>query len=298
MDWVAVLVITQIGALLSRGLRQDYVVVDDELPYVRGRIRFDAALSWARPDLTACQFADFLPDTPENQLLRATLEVLLTRRLLPGLRVRAEQLLRSFAGVSFLRPSRRLLDSCRITRLNQHYRPAVDLCRLFLEGAGLELDPGDIAAPAFFFPMELVFQEAITSLLRSRLPHVSRQSGRSYQPAVGAPIRALSFSADIVVGQPPILLIDTKYANAETRNRFGGWSFRNENVYQAMFYAVSLHCPALLIYPRAAQDVDVTFDVEGMRISIVTVDLRGEGLPALDGLVDRVAHLAGLMIAA
>src|SRR5205823_5955817 len=100
----------------------------------------------SRPDLTACEFADFLPDTPENQLLRSTLEVLLTRRLLPGLRVRAEQLMRSFIGVSLVRPSRRLIDACRITRLNQHYGPAIALCRLFLEGAGLELETGDLSA--------------------------------------------------------------------------------------------------------------------------------------------------------
>src|SRR5438552_3784190 len=37
MDWLVVLVITQIDALVRRGLRQDYVIVEDELPYVRGR---------------------------------------------------------------------------------------------------------------------------------------------------------------------------------------------------------------------------------------------------------------------
>src|SRR5437763_15937545 len=90
--------------------------------------------------------------------------------------------MRSFIGVSLVRPSRRLIDACRITRLNQHYGPAIALCRLFLEGAGLELETGDLPAPAYFFPMEMVFQEAVTSLLRARLPAVARQSGRTYQP--------------------------------------------------------------------------------------------------------------------
>ena len=298
MDWLVVLVITQIDALVRRGLRQDYVVVEDELPYVRGRLRFDAPLSWARPDLAACEFADFLPDTPENQLLRSTLEVLLTRQLLPGLRIRAGQLLRSFMGVSFVRPSRRLLDGCRITRLNHHYGPAIALCRLFLEGAGLELESGDLPAPAYFFPMEMVFQEAVTSLLRARLPGVARQRGRTYQPAGDVSDHPLAYAADIVVGKPPSLVIDTKYANAEVRNQFGGWSFRNENVYQAVFYGLSLHCPAMLVYPRAGRDVDAMFDIEGVPVSLVTVDLEQPDLAALDELVDRVADLAGVVIAA
>ena len=298
MEWLVVLIITQIEALLRRGLRQDYVIIEDELPYVRGRLRFDAPLSLARPDLTACEFADFLPDTPENQLLRATVEVILTRRLLPGLRARVEQGLRSFIGVSFVRPSRRLIDACRITRLNQHSGPAIALCRLFLEGAGLELESGDLPAPAYFFPMELVFQEAVTSFLRGRLPAVARQYGRTYQPVGHVGDHPLAYAADIVVGKPPSLVIDTKYANPEVRNRYGGWSFSNENVYQAVFYALSLHCPAMLVYPRAERDVDVTFDIEGVPVSIVTVDLEQPDLAALDGLADRVADLAGVFIAA
>jgi 5-methylcytosine-specific restriction enzyme subunit McrC len=288
-DWLAVLVITQIEALVFRGLRREYVVVEEELPYIRGRIRFDGALSWAHPELTACEFADFLPDTPANQLLRTTLEDLLTRRMLPGLRARAEQLMQSFGGVAYVRPSRRLLDACRITRLNQHYRPAVELCRLFLQGLGLELKRGGVSAPAFFFPMEDVFQEAVTSILRSKLPAVSRQSTYENQPIAGGPAHPLSFAPDIVVHKPPVLVIDTKYANAEISNQYGGLSFRNRDVYQALFYAVRLRCPALLVYPRADRDIDVTFSIEGVPVSIVTVDLRQAGLPALDGLVQRVA---------
>ena len=67
VDWLAVLLVTEIQALLTNGLRQGYVVVRDELPYVRGRLRFDAP-PWARPGLTSCEFADFLPDIPENRL--------------------------------------------------------------------------------------------------------------------------------------------------------------------------------------------------------------------------------------
>jgi 5-methylcytosine-specific restriction enzyme subunit McrC len=291
VDWLAVLLVTEIQALLANGLRQGYVVVQDELPYVRGRLRFDAPL-WGRPGLTPCEFADFLPDIPENRLLRATLEILATRRLLPGLRIRVEQLLRTFQGVAFARPTMALVGSCRITRLNQHYRPAVELCRVFLEQSGVGLDVGRVAAPAYFFPMELVFQEAVTNLLRSRLAKVSRQSGRSYQSVTGIPARSLTFAADIVVGSPPQLVIDTKYAPPEMRNQYGGWSFHNQHVYQAAFYALSLGCPALLVYPKVDRDISVTFDIEGISVCILTVDLRQPGLPDLQSLVQAVSALA------
>lgn len=293
VDWLAVLLLTEIQALLTNGFRQGYVLVEDGLPYVRGRLRFDAAPLWGRPGLVPCEFADFLPDIPENRVLRATLEVLTTRRLLPGLRARVEQLLRSFQGVAFVRPTLGLLSACRINRLNQHYGPALELCRLFLAQSGLDLDVGSVAAPAYFFPMELVFQEAVTSLLRSRLPKVSRQSSRSHQPVAGIPERSLTFVADIVVGSPPQLVIDTKYSSPEVRNQYGSWSFHNQHVYQAAFYALSLGCPALLVYPRVDRDVNVTFDIEGTSVSILTVDLRQPGLPDLNRLVQTVSALAG-----
>ena len=288
-DWLAVLLIAELQSLLRNGLRQGYVEIEDTLPYVRGRLRLEAATQWSRPGSVFCEFADFLSDIPENRVIRATLEVLATQPLLPGLHLRVEDLLRSFQGVSFSRPTRKLLDACRITRLNQHYRASLELCRLFLEQAGLELEPGEVATPAFFFPMELVFQEAVASLLKERLPHVSRQSGKSYKPVSGEPARTLSFTPDIIVGTPPQLVADTKYARPEVPNRYGGLSYRNNDVYQAVFYALSFSCPGLLIYPRVDRDIDVTFEIEGVPISIVTVDLQEAGLPGLESLVTRVA---------
>jgi 5-methylcytosine-specific restriction enzyme subunit McrC len=297
VDWLAVLLVTEVQALLGHGLRQDYVVMNDELPYVRGRLRFDSAVAWARPGLTACEFADFLPDIPENRVLRGTLEVLATKRLLPGLCTRVEQLLRSFQRVAFVRPTSRLLASCRITRLNRHYHPALELCRLFVDQAGVELDVGAVSAPAYFFPMEMVFQEAVTSRLRSRFPWVSSQKRRHYD-SVSSPTRTLTFVPDIVIGAPPQLVIDTKYAAPEVRNPYGGWSFDNHHVYQIAFYALSLGCPALLVYPKEARDVDTVFDVKGVPVSLFAVDLKDPGLAGLETLVKKVETLVSTSMAA
>jgi 5-methylcytosine-specific restriction enzyme subunit McrC len=291
VDWLAVLLVAEIEALLAYGLRQDYVVVQDELPYVRGRLRFEATAVSAKRALAACEFADFLPDIPENRVLRAGLELLATQRLLPGLGIRVEQLLAAFQRVAFIRPVLGQLPSSRITRLNRHYQPALELCRLLFDQAGTTLDVGRLAAPAYFFPMEMVFQEAVTTLLRKRLPAVLRQRGRSHQPVSGTPARPLTFAADIVIGSPPRLVIDTKYAAPEIHNQYGGWSFHNDHVYQVVFYALSLGCPAVLVYPRTERDVDVGFEIGGVAVRLVTVDLNQSDLAGLDALVARVEEL-------
>jgi 5-methylcytosine-specific restriction enzyme subunit McrC len=292
LDWLAVLLIAEVEALLAYGMRQDYVVVQDELPYVRGRLRFETTAISARRALAACEFADFLPDITENRVLRAGLELLATQRLLPGLRSRAEQLLAGFQRVAFIRPAVGQLPSWRITRLNRHYRPALELCRLLFDQLGATLDPGSLAAPACFFPMDIVFQEAVTALLRKRVPAVARQRGGTHHPISGTPARPLTFTPDIVIGSPPSLVLDTKYAAPEVRNQYGGWSFHNDHVYQATFYALSLGCPVVLVYPRVNRTVDVAFEIGDVTVRLVTVDLD---LPALAGLDELVATVEELL---
>jgi hypothetical protein len=183
LDWLALLVVTEIEALVGQGVRRDYVLDDDELPYIRGRLRFDRSSVAVRPGLVPCEFVDLLVDVAENRVLKASLTLLMTQRLLPSLQGRVEQLLRTLGSVTLVRPSERLLDSCHLTRLNHHYRPALELCRLLMHQAGILLEPGGTAAPAYFFPMELVFQESVTTFLRKRLPTVRRQSSQMLDPA-------------------------------------------------------------------------------------------------------------------
>jgi 5-methylcytosine-specific restriction enzyme subunit McrC len=291
IDWLALLLVSELEQLLAYGIRLGYVAVRDDLPYVRGRIRFDSTYAWTHPGLASCEFADYLPNTPENQLLRATLEILATRRLLPGLRLRISRLLPSFHGVNLVQPIRTLLESCRITRLNQHYAPALELCRLVLEQAGPEANDGSLRVPAFFFPMHKVFEKAVANVLRTSFANVVVQTGRNYK-AISGSGPSLSYAADIVVGSPPRLVIDTKYALAEPRNQFGAPSLDNGHIYQVVFYALSLGCPALLVYPRADRDIWATFDIEGIRVSVVTLDLLQPGLAGLGRLIQVVASLS------
>jgi 5-methylcytosine-specific restriction enzyme subunit McrC len=294
LDWLAFLIVVEVEALLARGMRQGYVNVQDELPYVRGRIRFGAsARPWSHPHLAACEFTDFLPDTPENRVLRMTLEALGRSRLLPGVRARVLGATGWLAGVTPLPISAQLAAEIRLTRLNAHYRPALELCRLYLEGRAVEQPTGEVPAPAFLFPMEQVFEAAVANYLAMRRSDLKIQAERSLKPISGEPHHALTYRPDVVVGStPPRLVLDTKYANPERDTQFGTRSFRNNDLYQIAFYANEYGCPGLLVYPRADSDVFVTFEIGGQRCSIATVDLSRPNLTGFDALATVVDALA------
>jgi len=273
-------------------MRQGYMEVRDELPYVRGRLEFAGmARSWTRPALLPCEFAEFVPDTPENRVLRATLEVLARSRLLPTMRARVLATTEWLWGVSLRPLTWQLHSAVRITRLNAHYGPALQLCRLYLEGRGVEQPTGEVAAPAFLFPMAQVFENAVAAALARRLPNVKVQPERSLAPISGDPRHMLTYRPDLVIAKPSgALVLDTKYANAERRTRFNTCSFRNEDVYQITFYAREHDCSGMLIYPRDERDVSVTFEIGGVRCVIVTVDLSQPGLAGLEALAVMVRH--------
>ena len=293
LEWLAFLIIVEIEALLARGMRQGYLNVQDELPYVRGRIRFgSSARWWSHPGLAACEFTDFLPDTPENRVLRVTLEALGRSRLLPGLRARALAATAWLSGVTLVPLNPQLTARIRLTRLNAHYRSALELCRLYLEGRAVEQPTGEVPAPAFLFPMEQVFEAAVANYLAIQRSDLMIQTERSLPPISGEPQHTLTYRPDLVIGRtPPLLVLDTKYANPERNTQFGTQSFRNNDVYQIAFYANEYACPGLLVYPKADCDVYVTFQTRQAQCTIATVDLSHPGLAGLDVLNTLVTEL-------
>lgn len=155
----------------------------------------------------------------------------------------------------------------------------------------MEQPTGEVFAPAFLFPMEQVFERAIANHLASRLPDVRVQPERSLAPVEGEPRHMLTYRPDLLVGERPSLVLDTKYADPERKTRSGTRSFRNDDLYQVAFYANEYGCPGLLVYPRSERDVHVTFEAAGARCVIATVDLSLPGLAGLEAVSGQVAEL-------
>ena len=293
LDWLTLLLISETEALLQRDLRHGYIELETELPYIRGRIQFHRQVAtWSQPGLTPCRFSDFTPDTSENRVLRATLESLMTETLYPGLRDRVDALTRMLPNVTLGWLSRALFSSVRVTRLNQAYGPALELCRIYFEHRGVDDAAGRITAPAFFFPMAEVFEKAIGNFLAGRLPNVRVQTGGSLHAVAGEPAHTFAYTPDLVVGDPAQLVLDTKYSKAERVDAWGGLTYQNEHAYQLVFYGLAHGCPGILIYPRDDRDIDATYELNVQQFTFITVDLERDSLDGLPALAEAVRRRA------
>jgi 5-methylcytosine-specific restriction enzyme subunit McrC len=279
-DWLAFLLTLEVGKLLSMGLRYGYREVEEEIPYIRGRIDF-GALRWgeSKPGLVPCRFEDFVVDTIENRILRGILELLSASPLSDGCRRRLRSVLAAFGRVKLVRPSTLMFHRIALTRMTSYYEPALTLCQLVLESAGIEMDAGDVATPGFFFSMADVFEKAIERALREKF---GRQNVH-HQPGYSNRIRAVegdsaipvTFIPDNVIGphDAPWLIVDAKYKKP-LRENWGKQYFHNDDLYQAFTYATALGALAVLVYPKVDENVDVTFEAGGYEARIVTIDLR------------------------
>ncbi|MEO3939776.1 hypothetical protein V3C41_01680 [Paenarthrobacter nicotinovorans] len=291
-EWLLVQIAAEVNELLARGLRRGYVERRESLPFVRGRTR--PILNPAQLPFLDCEFADFVSDTPENQMLRGVLEL-----LAPAVRNRAvrrayNDALSYLGEVSPIRPSLANLDRLQLNRLNQHYKPSLRLARLALEGAGVIGSAGEYAAAAFFVQMWRVWENAAASALRDAgvtdLVEKPRY-GNIFVQDGGYPARTVTIEPDLLLGRrsDPRMVIDLKWAPALVRDRQGNFSLKNSHLYQMASYTAGLGCDGVLLYPLMDEPVDATYVFSGRRITVRTVDLSK---PSLSGLREVAADIA------
>jgi 5-methylcytosine-specific restriction enzyme subunit McrC len=256
-DFIVALFARRLVEFVTRDLRRGYQVREDDLPFVRGKVRHAELLRapqrWSTS--TPCEFEDFTPDTFDNRVLRYAVEVLLHHPRVgaasrPDLR-RARGWLE---GVATVHVSGVALARARYDRLNETYRPLHQLAALLLDGMGLGQEQGRFQAGTFLVDMNALFELFVAEWLSNRL-----------SPALSVHTQVHTFldrdslvtiRPDIVIRPEGVLrlIIDTKYkAGFES----------NADVYQALAYCRALRVEhAVLLYPvgetcRAVHVVDV-----------------------------------------
>jgi len=178
-------------------------------------------------------------------------------------------------------------------RLNKHYQPIHELCRVLLSGMALEIASGPIAFRSFLVNMENLFQEFLYATIR-RSPYfagcrIERQSGSKILLRHGTGVTGDIYTRpDVrVTRQENILVVDAKYKEPLT-----AWMERRipitTDVYQMIAYCVTNHCPGALVYPKTSateSDMNEVYEVRSNPtvFKLRTLDLSGSisGLKAV-----------------
>lgn len=161
--------------LLSRRAVKDYTLFEHDLACVKGRI--DIGRMAGRGGIIAATLPCLYYERNENTLLN---QVLLAGLRLAGMLAADANLRRNvtrmYERLSLLAKdimlNKQVLITARrsITRLNDSYKPALELINILFEAHSVQMENGEmkqVSLPGYFFDMNLFFESLVSKLLHS-----------------------------------------------------------------------------------------------------------------------------------
>jgi 5-methylcytosine-specific restriction enzyme subunit McrC len=264
----------------AAGLQRGYAERTEQGPFLQGRLDLPAQVAGGpRKDLLHCRYEDFSVDIPCNQVLRATLELLLRSPLVTGgVRGLLRQALRHFEAVRSvpLGP-----DSFTVEpgQLVEGYRPLFELCKLLVES----LTPGEVAGPTacpgFLLDMERVFERYLTEGVVQAFAGAEGHTVAVQplylvnEPVPGQPDVRMRPDVLILRGGRPRLVVDAKW------KRLRDGPLVTADVYQMLAYCAGLGVDrAVLVYPGRRDRVwGYTLARAPVAIEVRTLRVVGDG---------------------
>lgn len=284
----------QVRRAFSRGVLQGYRIEEAALNTIRGRLRFDDQLrkrfGFFPP--AEVRYDEFTEDIELNRLIKAAIFSLGQMRIRSD---EARRSLRAFdsllATVSLVHYDRQRLPDIHFNRLNEHYRPAVNLARLILRSMSVELAHGHVCTASFLIDMNYVFEDFVVVALREALG----LSDRIFPQ--GAKGRSLRLDeAGLVEVKPDLswwrggrclFVGDVKYKidNADKGH--------NPDLYQLLAYLVATDLPTGILIYAAGDGVPTHHHVRYTDKTLIVESLDLEGTP--EQVLQQINHLAEMI---
>ena len=289
---------------IERGLLRGYRREEETLYTVRGQIRFSDQIG-RRFDLPLpieVTYDEYTEDIEQNRLLKTALHRLsLTRIRNREIANQIRSLRPSFDMVQLGQYARGAVPTIRYTRLDEHYRPAVELARLIIENTTLDLSTGSASGASFLVDMNVVFEKFVYVALREALGLDEKRwrQGEDLTLDEGQRIKIrpdLSWwpSADSKVSTSrPCFVGDAKYKQLDElsyRNQ-RRLNFRHADIYQMLAYCLATGRPSGLLIYAAEEKVpatEYTIQNSQTRIEVTSLDLSGSPSEIL-GEVEQLA---------
>lgn len=250
-----------LNTLARSGLAKRYVSVEENLPYLRGRLLFREHV---RENLTNrarfyVSHDELSVNRPANRLIHSALARLTSLVQDQGNR-RLLQLLRQMIAVADVPQSANLqADRQRyhVDRSMPHYGPVMQWVELFLFGYGLTTYSGRHRNLSLLFPMEQVFEDFVAHSFRRYQPDygVTVQSHKAYLAEIGGR-SAFQMRPDILLqeknGEGARFILDAKWKRLDTSSDAPKYGIDQGDLYQLYAHAKGYDCKVVaLVYPRA-----------------------------------------------
>lgn len=302
---LAKLYINGISGLLKRGFNRYYIGKEETLSTLRGKLNIADSLkqqTFCNAKMV-CQYDDFLVNIKLNQILKATITLLIRS---PHLDAEFKNKLISlrfhFADIEDIRLSKSVFSSLRYNRNNSYYRMLINISELVYQGL-ITNESGDEVLFSDFVrdtQMERLYEKFVLNFYRTHLDNTiyyvhAPKISWILDEKMGEEEYALlpEMRTDIVVEnkiEKTQLIIDTKYyAKALVSSN---WTeiekVRTAHLFQILAYVNNSKfdgtISGMLLYPMVNKEINAEFPIGGKKIAVRTLDLNTEW----SGIKDRL----------
>ncbi|WP_025994729.1 McrC family protein [Pseudomonas viridiflava] len=259
-EWVMSSFLDALDHLIKRGMRFDYQRVDEEQRYLRGQL--NTARQMRQPPGRQHHFQIrhdvFLPDRPENRLLKTALDIVCKITQDPNNWRLSHELRSMLLEVPSSRDTAQDFKQWRRDRLMAHYQPVRPWCELIIEKQTPMAIAGDWRGMSLLFPMEKLFERYVAACLKDALPphamlHAQRKSEYlcSHQGK-----KVFQLQPDLMITQgAKRWVLDTKWKRLDSKPGNKNYGLSQSDLYQLYAYGQKYlggEGDVVLIYPRRA----------------------------------------------
>jgi 5-methylcytosine-specific restriction enzyme subunit McrC len=250
-----------VSSLIKRGLRSDYVVRQDNLFALRGRLLVARQITQnlLRRERFFTEHDEFSQDRAENRLIHTALHHVLSLCQSQENQRVARELNFVFAEVPLSVNITLDIHRIRLDRGMGYYQSALDWAKLILLGLSPNSGVGKHHAPSLLFPMEGVFEAYVKKHLASQLrsDFVLKAQASSQHLVAHDEQQWFRMKPDLLVKQGQIthLVLDTKWKLLDTAKKNGREKYQLNQADFYQLYAYGHHyldgCGEIvLIYPK------------------------------------------------
>ena len=248
-----------VRTLAQAGLARRYVPIEENLPYLQGRLLFREQLRENLADGARFVVAhdELSVNRPANRLIRSALAC-----LAPGIRSEENRLLlrcltAEFANVPESADVRADWKRHHVDRSMHLYAPVMQWVGLFLFNRGLTTFAGRHANISLLFPMEKVFENFVAhSFGRYQRRYRVATQGPHEQLATIAGKGVFTTKPDIALkdGERVRFILDAKWKGIDASSEDGKHGIDQGDMYQLYAYGKRYSCEAVaLVYPRTGR---------------------------------------------
>lgn len=304
VDLFAKVLLNGVTRLLRRGIDRDYLEYNDTLNTIKGKVDFVVS---GRRNLFAnaqvyCHFDEMSHNILQNQIIKVTLLSLINNeKLNSDLKDELVHIFRFFAQLDTVVLTPKAFRSVQLHRNNHFYNFLLQICELIYEFSLIDESTGKTRFKDFIRDekkMAYLFEEFVRNFYKRELIDAKVYREDIYwEGKKQTLLPKMQTDISIDTGHKKII-IDTKYYKEALSTNYDREAIRSNNLYQIYAYLKQAEYKneyetepeGILLYPVAAKETSETFEIEGHKIRIETINLNQDWRDIHRDLIGLVSH--------